>query len=119
LGLKTLLLLASRGSQMKTFVLVAAGWLCFVLGVLLMPVPLPLPFPVGPILVLLGCAILTPRSKSFRRGVQRVRHRFGWLSRGMDRCATRAPASVKSMMAQTSPRPLERHARLRDFRSNP
>ena len=116
--MKTPPLLASRDGQMKNFVLLAAGWLSFVSGVLLLPVPLPLPFPAGPILVLLGCAILTPRSKSFRRGVQRVRHRFGWLSRGMDKCAARAPASVKAMMAQTSPLPLERHARLRDFRSD-
>jgi hypothetical protein len=104
---------------MKNFLLVPAGWLSFVSGVLLLPVPLPLPFPAGPLLILLGCAILTPRSKPFRRAVQRLRYRFSWLSRGMDRLAARAPSRVKAMMAQTSPRPLERHARLREFRGNP
>jgi hypothetical protein len=88
------------------------------LGVLLLPVPLPLPFPAGPVLVLLGCAILTPRSKRFRRAVQRARFRFAWLSQGMDKLAARAPSSVKLMMAQTSPLPLKRHARLRDIRNS-
>jgi len=104
---------------MKNFLLVPAGWLSFVSGVLLLPIPLPLPFPAGPVLILLGCAILTPRSKPFRRAVQRVRYRFSWLSNGMDRLAVRAPSSVKVMMAQTSPLALKRYARLREFRSNP
>lgn len=104
---------------MKNFLLVPAGWLSFVSGVLLLPIPLPLPFPAGPVLILLGCAILTPRSKPFRRAVQRVRFRFGWLSQGMDKLGNRAPSSVKVMLTQTSPLPLERQARLREFRSNP
>jgi hypothetical protein len=102
----------------KNILLVGAGWVSFGLGVMLLPVPLPLPFPAGPVLILFGCAILTPRSKPFRRAVQRARLRFSWLSRGMDRLAARAPSSVKAMMAQTSPLALKRHARLRDFRSN-
>lgn len=98
--------------------LVLVGWVSFGLGVLLLPVPLPLPFPAGPLLVLVGCAILTPRSKPFRRAVQRVRFRFSWLSHAMDKLAARAPSSVRTMMEQTSPLPLERQARLRGLRNS-
>lgn len=101
---------------MKKAFILAGGWTIFGSGVLLLPVPLPLPFPAGPVLVLVGCAILTPHSKSFRRGVQRIRFRYGWLSRGMDRLTDKAPRMVKSMVDRTSPLALERYARLRSVR---
>lgn len=103
---------------MKRILILAGGWSTFVAGVLLLPVPLPLPFPAGPVLVLLGCGILTPHSKSFRRGVQRMRFRHGWVSRGMDKFSRRAPRMVKSMVDRTSPLALERHARLQSARSD-
>ena len=98
---------------MKRFLILAGGWTTLVGGMLLMPVPLPLPFPAGPVLVLIGCGILTPHSKTFRRGVQRLRFRYAWLSRGMVKLTGRAPRIVKSMVDQTSPLALERHARVR------
>ena len=102
---------------MKRALIVSGGWVVFGLGVLLLPVPLPLPFPAGPILILVGSAILTPHSKTFRRGVQRLRHRFGWLSRAMDTLARRAPPNVQTMMERTRPIALERFARLRADRA--
>ena len=102
---------------MKKFLIIVGGWTVFVLGVLLLPIPLPLPFPAGPVLVLIGCAILTPHSKTFRRAVQRVRYRYAWLSRVMDKLTSRAPASVKTMVERTSPWPLERQARWRTLRA--
>lgn len=102
---------------MKKFLILAGGWTVFVSGVLLLPIPLPLPFPAGPVLVLVGCAILTTHSKSFRRGVQRLRYRYGWLSRVMDRLSNRAPGSVKTMVGRTSPLALERLAKQRMLRA--
>jgi hypothetical protein len=102
---------------MKKFFILAGGWLTFGSGVLLLPVPLPLPFPAGPVLVLIGCAILTPHSKTFRRGVQKVRYRYGWLSRGMDKLTERSPAMVKTMVDRTSPVALQRYERLRALRA--
>ena len=102
---------------MKRILILAGGWITFACGVLLLPVPLPLPFPAGPVLVLIGCGILTTHSKTFRRAVQQLRFRYGWLSRGMDRLTHRAPRMVKSMVERTSPLPLERYARLRSLRA--
>jgi len=104
-------------THMKKILIVSGGWVVFGSGVVLLPVPLPLPFPAGPVLILIGSAMLTPHSKTFRRGVQHVRHRYGWLSRGMDKVACKAPGSVKAMMARTSPVALERRARLRSARA--
>jgi hypothetical protein len=97
---------------MKRILILAGGWITFVCGVLLLPIPLPLPFPAGPVLVLIGCAILTTHSKPFRRGVQKLRFRFGWISRVMDKLTRRAPRMVKIMVQRTSPVALERRARL-------
>ncbi|MGD0190599.1 MAG: hypothetical protein ABSD74_07645 [Rhizomicrobium sp.] len=106
---------------MKKFLILTGGWLTFGSGVLLLPVPLPLPFPAGPVLLLVGSSILVPHSKTFRRGVMRVRYRFGWLSRGMDVVSNRSPTIVKSMVCpmveRTRPAALERHARLKAARA--
>jgi hypothetical protein len=102
---------SGAGTFMKRFFILSGGWLTFVLGVLLLPVPLPLPFPAGPVLVLIGCAILTTHSKPFRRGVQKLRFRYGWVSRTLDKLTHRSPRMVKTMVARTSPVALERQAR--------
>jgi hypothetical protein len=102
---------------MKHILILTGGWLTFVSGVLLLPVPLPLPFPAGPVLVLIGCAILTTHSKWFRRGVQKLRFRFRWLCRTMDKLAHRSPPMVKSMVERTRPVALERQARVQAPRS--
>ena len=96
----------------KTLIL-AGGWTITVVGALLTPIPLPLPFPLGIMVFLVGCAILTTHSKSFRRGVQRLRHRIGWLSRGLEYLTRRAPARVRTMEASTRPVALGRFARMR------
>ena len=96
----------------KTLIL-ASGSTITVVGALLTPVPLPLPFPAGIMLFLVGCAILTTHSKPFRRGVQRLRHRNGWLSRGLEYLTRRAPRRVKTMEAATRPVALGRYARMR------
>jgi hypothetical protein len=96
----------------KTLIL-AGGWTVTVVGALLTPIPLPLPFPLGIMMFLVGCAILTTHSKPFRRGVQRLRHRIGWLSRGLEWLTRRAPTRVKTMEAATRPVALGRFTRMR------
>ncbi|MGH6878771.1 MAG: hypothetical protein ACREHV_15525 [Rhizomicrobium sp.] len=102
---------------MKKILILAGGWTITVVGALLTPLPLPLPFPVGIMLFLVGCAILTTHSKPFRRWVQHLRHRNGWLSRGLEILTRRAPGRVKTMEAATRPVALGRHARMRARRS--
>ena len=98
---------------MKRMLILTGGWIVTVVGALLTPIPIPLPFPVGIMLFLIGCAILTTHSKPFRRGVQSLRHRNGWLSRGLERMTRRAPAAVKTMEILTRPLAFSRHARMR------
>lgn len=102
---------------MKRFLILAAGWVLIVLGALTTPLPIPLPFPVGMMVFLVGCAILTAHSKPFRRAVQRLRHRNGWLSRGFEQITRRAPSQVKAMEQATRPLALGRQARMRSRHS--
>jgi hypothetical protein len=98
---------------MKKFLILAGGWLLIITGALVTPLPIPLPFPVGIMVFLVGCAILTAHSKAFRRGVQQLRHRNSWLSRGFERITRRAPSQVKTMEESTRPVALGRQARMR------
>jgi hypothetical protein len=75
-----------------------------------MPIPIPL-IGLGPLLA--GCAILTAHSKSFRRGLQRIRHRFQWVSRRFDPFRERGPRAIRHMVHRTRPSVLLRHARMR------
>lgn len=94
---------------------VGLGWTLVVLGAVIMPMPVPIPLAgLGPLLI--GCAILTAHSKSFRRGLQRVRLRFAWLSRRFDGFTHRGPKAVRHMVRRTRPVVLMRHARMRAAR---
>jgi hypothetical protein len=97
---------------MRRIFLVGLGWTLVVIGLVLTPAPLPIPLiGLGPLLA--GCAILTAHSKSFRRGLARLRYRFHWVSRHFDQFAERGPAAVRHMVRRTRPMVLMRHARMR------
>lgn len=97
---------------MRRVLLVGLGWTLVVIGAVLVPMPVPVPgLGLGPLLV--GCAILSAHSKSFRRGLVRLRHRFRWLSEHFDRFAERGPLAVRHMVRRTHPMVLMRHARMR------
>ena len=97
---------------MRRVFLVGLGWTLIVIGAVIIPLPLPIPFlGFGPLLV--GCAILTAHSKSFRRGLQRVRLHSGWLSRRFDEFTERGPRAIRHMVRRTRPVVLLRHARMR------
>ena len=97
---------------MRRIFFVALGWTLIVIGAVITPMPVPIPMiGFGPILI--GCAILTAHSKSFRRGLQRVRARFHWLSRSFDQFRERGPHAIRHMVHRTRPSVLLRHARMR------
>jgi hypothetical protein len=134
-----------RELVMKKILILAGGWTMTVVGAILTPIPMPLPFPfpIGITLLLVGCAVLTTHSKSFRRGIQYVRHHNGWLSRGLEWVArhtteviekvthrytesregwlarkvrwlgTHLPATVRKMVHRTAPHAHGRKARMR------
>ena len=101
---------------MRRIFFVGLGWTLVVIGAVVMPMPLPIPLiGFGPLLI--GCAILTAHSKSFRRGLMAVRHRFQWLSRHFDRFMHRGPLAIRHMVRRTRPVVLMRHARMRARKS--
>ncbi|HEX4295225.1 MAG TPA: hypothetical protein VHZ29_13910 [Rhizomicrobium sp.] len=101
---------------MRRIFFVGLGWTLVVIGAVVMPMPLPIPMiGFGPILI--GCAILTAHSKSFRRGLMAVRLRFGWLSRHFDAFLHRGPQAIRHMVRRTRPVVLMRHARMRARKS--
>jgi hypothetical protein len=98
---------------MRRIFFIGLGWTLVVIGVVVTPMPVPIPMiGLGPLL--LGCAILTAHSKSFRRGLQRVRLRFRWLSRRFEQFRERGPHPIRAMVRRTHPVVLERHARMRE-----
>jgi uncharacterized membrane protein YbaN (DUF454 family) len=97
---------------MRKFFLLALGWLLVIVGLVLTPSPIPIPL-IGVVPLLVGCAILSANSKGFRRMLQRLRHRFAFLSRWLEGVRHRMPLQVKTMIRRTNPRALFRLARLR------
>ena len=97
---------------MRKLFWMAVGWCLVAIGIVLTPAPVPIPL-IGVLPLLIGCAILTTHSKNFRRMMQRLRFRFGWISRWLDRFIHRAPLLVKVMIRRTRPLALLRQARIR------
>jgi hypothetical protein len=100
----------------KLFFLIL-GWGLFAVGGVTMIAPIPIPL-VGVVPFLLGCAILTHHSKTVRRAVQAVRHRFAFVSAYLEKRAHRFPGSVRRMMRRTNPLAIRRRARLRARRKD-
>ena len=98
---------------MRHIVILTSGWAALAAGFLLLPIPVPMPFPVAAVLMLIGAAILTAHSRRFRNGVRYARHRYGWLSRGMDSVSAKAPQRVQKIVRRTRPDLIERHTRRR------
>lgn len=97
---------------MRRIFFVGLGWTLIVIGAVITPMPVPIPLiGFGPLLI--GCAILTAHSKSFRRGLQRLRLRFAWLSRRFDHFTERGPLAIRHMVRRTRPVVIMRHARMR------
>lgn len=94
----------------------AAGWILVAVGIVLLPAPIPVPL-IGVMPLLTGLAILTTHSKSVRRRLQYLRHRFAWLSHMFERFVHRVPLRIKVMIHRTRPHAFHRHARLQARRS--
>jgi hypothetical protein len=98
--------------MVRKLMVMALGWVLLVGGAILCLTPVPVPL-IGVVPLLTGCALLSAHSKGFRRRLQRLRHRFEFLSQWLDRFVHRAPKLVKVMIHRTRPHALRRHARLR------
>ena len=103
---------------MRKILLLTLGWLLVAVGAVVTPAPVPIPF-IGIVPLLLGCAILSANSKSFRRALQRLRHRFTFASHWLEGVRHRMPHQVRIMIRRTNPRALLRLARMRRRHHHP
>ncbi|MDJ0894233.1 MAG: hypothetical protein QNJ92_03760 [Alphaproteobacteria bacterium] len=77
---------------LKSWVLLAIGWLCVIVGLISLPTPLPL----GAILFAVGLPILYRESRLIRRAVLAVGQRFPGLSRMLRRALQRSTAAARA-----------------------
>lgn len=101
---------------MRKLIVLTGGWGLLGAGALLCVTPIPVPL-IGVIPLLTGASILSANSKPFRRRIQRLRHRFAFFSRWLERFVHRAPRLVRVMIRRTRPHALVRFARLRRRRA--
>jgi hypothetical protein len=94
---------------MRKLIVLTGGWGLLGAGAVLMFAPVPIPL-LGTAPLLAGAAILSANSKSFRRRIQGLRHRFAFLSAWLERFLYRAPKMVKVMIRRTRPLALRRLA---------
>ncbi len=106
-----------RWVRLQQLMLVLAGWLILTLGLLVMAIPVLLPFPVSPVLILIGVAMLSGHSRQFRHWLRLTRHRHSWLSRSFETFGAYSPHAVKTMLHRTRPAVVERFVRRRDARA--
>lgn len=97
---------------MRKILILIVGWGLVVIGIPLTFAPIPIPL-AGVLPLLIGLAILTRHSRVVRRFLQFTRHRYGWLSRNMEKLGKRAPRGVKTMVRRTHPAAIVRHERRR------
>ncbi|MBI3676664.1 MAG: hypothetical protein HY243_08615 [Proteobacteria bacterium] len=102
---------------MRRVFLLIAGWGLVAIGIPLTFAPVPIPL-IGVLPLLIGLAILTTHSKVVRRALQFTRHRYGWISRALEKFGQRAPPGVKTMVRRTRPGAILRYARRRARRGS-
>ena len=96
---------------MRKILILAAGWLLTIIGVVVTPMPIPIPL-IGLLPLMAGLAILINNSRTMRRFIQRARHRVRWFSYMLEHFAHRAPKRIRAILARSHPAALIRHARI-------
>lgn len=96
---------------LRKILLLTAGWVLTLLGVLITPMPIPIPL-IGLLPLCAGLAILIQNSRTMRRLIQRVRHRVRWISYMLEHFAHRLPKNIARILHRSHPAPIERHARI-------
>lgn len=84
----------------RCHLLLAAGWLMLVAGILITPLPLP----TGLLMVGAGMAVLLRYSNTARRWLQRLRRRFPALSRRLVALERRLGPAGRDLLRGTDPR---------------
>jgi hypothetical protein len=102
---------------MRKILILTAGWILTLLGVVITPMPIPIPL-IGVLPLMAGLAILIHHSRTMRRAIQRVRHRVRWFSYMMEHFAHRLPRAIARILHRSHPAPIHRKERIA-ARGNP
>ena len=96
---------------MRKVLILTAGWVLTILGVLITPMPIPIPL-IGVLPLMAGLAILIHHSRTMRRLLPRIRHRVRWFSTMMEHFAHRLPRTMARILHRSHPAPIARKERI-------
>jgi hypothetical protein len=101
----------NSGRRLRKILILTAGWLLTIIGVVVTPMPIPIPL-IGLLPLTAGLAILINHSRTMRRAIQRARHRVRWFSYMLEHFAHRLPRKIAQILHRSHPAPIERQARI-------
>ncbi len=101
----------SSEHELRKYLILAAGWLLTIVGIVLTPMPIPIPL-IGVLPLMAGLAILINNSRAMRRAIQRVRHRVRWFSFMIEHAAHRLPRKIGQILHRSHPAPIARKERI-------
>jgi len=102
---------ANDGNGVRRILILTAGWLLTLLGIVITPMPIPIPL-IGLLPLTAGLAILIHYSRTMRRIIQRVRHRVRWFSYMLEHFAHRLPKKIAQILHRSHPAPIVRKERI-------
>jgi hypothetical protein len=101
----------NNGHGLRRILILAAGWLLTLLGIVITPMPIPIPL-IGLLPLAAGLAILINNSRTMRRAIQRIRHRVRWFSYMLEHFAHRLPKKIAQILHRSHPAPIVRKERI-------
>ncbi len=110
-GLAHLLPATNHEPGLRKVLILTAGWLLTLIGIVVTPMPIPIPL-AGLLPLLAGLAILINHSRTMRRAIQRIRHRVRWLSYMIEHGAHRLPKKIGQILHRSHPAPIARKERI-------
>lgn len=96
---------------MRKALILTAGGMLTVTGIVLTPMPIPIPL-IGILPLGAGLAILIQHSRRARRFIQRLRHRIRWFSYMLEHVAHRGPKAIGRILHRSHPAPIVRKERI-------
>jgi len=87
-------------AAIKRPVKLVLGWILFIAGLIIAPMPIP----IGQITALIGLSLLVSESRAIRRWIQILRIKWPYLSRQMKKIHPHMPKFIKKVIERTDPR---------------
>ncbi len=87
----------------KTPIKLIVGWILFIVGLITAPLPLP----IGQFIALIGLSLLVSESHFMRVGMQKVRRKFPFICKQMNKAYPYLPKFLKKVIDHTDPMHLD------------